>query len=456
MRWTPNAASATSSPSGWATFSAEDRPGVGGVDGQAAAEEGGGIEVAEDQVRVGEGRFVAAGPVADRPGHRPRASGADVQRARRIDPDQAAATRADLGDVEGRDAQDVAGPAVQPIADVQAGAHLVLGNVAWRAAFDERGLRGRATHVQGDRVGKVDAGSELLGSDDSGGRPGLDDLDRPPGRRARRHHAAVRLHHQDRRAHAQRRQARFELGQVAADDRLDVGVDDSRAGAFVLANLRQNLRGERKGKVRGQFGDDLGQSPLVGRIRVAVDERDREGANPLGEQKSDAFARRRFVQRLDLLSPRVQPLRDLDAPASLDERAGLAPGQVVQAGIAQSADLQGVPKAPSGEEAGRRAAVFENRVGGNGRSVDDLPRGGGIDAGLREQRRDALTNRLAVVLGSRRDLPRRDAACRVEKDQIRKGAPDVHADPNRSAGWGHKGSSPCYYCGGSIPIDSRG
>ena len=57
-------------------------------------------EVAEHQVGVGDRRFGAAPAVARRPGDRPRRAGTDAEGAARVDPRDAPAARADLGQVD--------------------------------------------------------------------------------------------------------------------------------------------------------------------------------------------------------------------------------------------------------------------------------------------------------------------------------------------------------------------
>ena len=106
----------------------------------------------------------------------------------------------------------------------------------------------------------------------------------------RRHDAAVGLHHEHRRVHADRRQACAPGSQVAADHRLHIRVDDGRAGAFVLADLGQDLRGERDRKLRGQTRHDLAHAHFVNRIRITVQQADRERFDAFGKQRWIASA----------------------------------------------------------------------------------------------------------------------------------------------------------------------
>ena len=72
------------------------------VEPHLAAEEIVGVEVAEQQVGIGDRRRRAACPVAGRPGIGARAVGTDAQQAQRVDPGDAAAAGTDLDEVDRR------------------------------------------------------------------------------------------------------------------------------------------------------------------------------------------------------------------------------------------------------------------------------------------------------------------------------------------------------------------
>src|SRR5215475_6922979 len=84
-RWMPQAAAVTSSPSGCAT-----------VEAHAAAEEELGVEIAEQQVGVGDGGLAAPEVVAGGPGIGARAVGADLQQAHAVHARNRAAAGSDL------------------------------------------------------------------------------------------------------------------------------------------------------------------------------------------------------------------------------------------------------------------------------------------------------------------------------------------------------------------------
>src|SRR6185295_15846020 len=84
------------------------------------------IQVAEHRAGIGERRLASAEAVADRAGTRAGAARADAQRAAAVDPDDAAAAGADLGDIDGRRAQHVAAAARHAAGTREAGADLVF------------------------------------------------------------------------------------------------------------------------------------------------------------------------------------------------------------------------------------------------------------------------------------------------------------------------------------------
>ncbi len=134
------------------------------IEPHASAEEVQGIEAPQHQVRVGDGRSRAAARVARGAGLRARALRADAQRAGRVHRGDAAAARPDLGDVDHRDLDR---QRLRVAADQGRAARQRL------AAVDHAGLRGRAAHVEGDRVFEPERPAERAGADDPRGGAGL-------------------------------------------------------------------------------------------------------------------------------------------------------------------------------------------------------------------------------------------------------------------------------------------
>ena len=117
------------------------------VDRHAAARKCRGIEITQNHIGVGYGRLTTDA-VTGRPGHRARAFRADLHGARLVEPDDAAAARAHLRDIDHRKLERIAAAAAECIVRREAAADLVFVGPQHDAAFDQRRLSGRAAHVE--------------------------------------------------------------------------------------------------------------------------------------------------------------------------------------------------------------------------------------------------------------------------------------------------------------------
>ena len=77
------------------------------------------------------------------------------------------------------------------------------------------------------------------------------------------------------------------------------------------------------------------------------------------------------VERGVDLSVMGDALRDLAAQVARDQRLRLFPGEIVEARDADAAQFQDIAEARGGEQAGARAAAFDDGVGGDGGAVHD-------------------------------------------------------------------------------------
>ena len=144
--------------------SARDRAGRGvDVEVELAAEEGIGAEPAEHEVRVGDGRLLAAAAVGGRSGLGAGADRADAQRAAGVDPGDGAATGADLGQLDDRRANGIARPARRARAWLRDRPDVVLLGDLRRPAADQADLGGGAAHVERDGVGQAEVRGEVAG-----------------------------------------------------------------------------------------------------------------------------------------------------------------------------------------------------------------------------------------------------------------------------------------------------
>src|SRR5690554_6091387 len=102
--------------------------------------------MAQEQVRVGDGRLTAAGAVAGWPGVGSGAAGPDLQQPRRVGAHDAAAAGADLEQLDRLDREREAASRHEP-AFVR---HLEVPAYVGDAVRDHADLRGRPAHVEAD------------------------------------------------------------------------------------------------------------------------------------------------------------------------------------------------------------------------------------------------------------------------------------------------------------------
>jgi len=213
-----------------------------------------------------------------------------------------------------------------------------------------------------------------------------------------------------------------------AHDRPDVGVDHRGAGALVLPDLRQDVRGQAEVGVSIQLlAQHLRRAPLVRRIGIGVQQADRDRFDALLPQPLGDLARLGFVERLLHLTTRAEPLGEFVAQAPWHQRRRLLVLQVVHHGDAQPPHLEHVAKAFGGDQRRLRALVLEDGVrrdrGGMHHRLDVSRRDAVRLAQLSDRRQDGA----AVVVRRGRNLQRTHRATAAH-DDVGEGAADVAAE----------------------------
>src|SRR5579884_376991 len=229
------------------------------VEVHLAAQETAGVDATQDDVSVSNGWLRAAPAVADGARLAAGALGADFQRADLVDPGDAAAASPDLDHVHHRQHHRVAAGVAADVVTLRDLRLVVL---------DQAGLGCGAAHVEGDHVLIAELLSYLGRGDNAANRARFHHRHGDGPGHLRRHHAPVGLHDQQPPGEAHRLQDALQLLQVAADLRPDVGVEDGRRGALVLAVLAQHLVRERAVDVGRLLGQDRAHLALVLWIRV--------------------------------------------------------------------------------------------------------------------------------------------------------------------------------------------
>ena len=140
--------------------------------------------------------------------------------------------------------------------------------------------------------------------------------------------------------------------------------------AFELADLREDLRRDRHGVVGPHRPQHACGGLLVRRVRVAVQERDRDRDGAAVQQ---ALRCGSDLAGIDLCEHRPvgqRALGDADPQVARRHRHEVAP-QTPRRGPVATAHLEHVGEAVGGDDAGARTAAFEQRVGADGRAVHD-------------------------------------------------------------------------------------
>ena len=199
-----------------------------------ATEKALGREPAEDNVRIRDRRFAAAASVARRPGFRAGAARTDVQTAAFIEPRDAAAAGAHFDDVENGNTHR------EPFV---VAADEVIRRQARLAAPNDAGFGGRSAHIERDRGVEIEQFAERHRADHAPGRSRFHHLNALAPRHVDVGQAAVGLHDHEIAAKFVIAQPSFEITQVLAYFRSDVGVGRDSRSAFVFAIFARQLVG---------------------------------------------------------------------------------------------------------------------------------------------------------------------------------------------------------------------
>ena len=373
---------------------------------------------------VGDRRLGAALAVAERAGVGAGRLRPHLERALGRDPGDGAATGAHRDDVDHRDLARV-------------GADGPLGGERRLAVEHHRHVGRGAAPVTGEHPVEAGPPGDERRPQRPGGRPGQHRRDRLVHHLVGREHAAVGLHdvEGDRAPAGEPVEAGVDVGDVAADVRLDRGVDEGGHRALVLAVLAQHLGADRHDGLRVLSAQHLAHGELVRVVRVRVQETDPEGRDaPVAEPARGGHGIR-LVERAQLVALEVHPAADGAHVVGGDDARRLDPevGVAVAVGHRLPRDLEHELVALGGDEAEPFDLALEQLVRGDGRAVAD---GGDVVARGAQHAEDLLdagdepvgrVGRRARRLGGD-EL----AGVLVEGHDVGEGAPGVDAHPDAS------------------------
>jgi hypothetical protein len=375
--------------------------GRGRIEVQASVGEALRRKAAEHEMRIGYGGMRAAAAVTRRARTCAGTLRAHVQTARFVDPGDAAAARADFLDVEHRNTNR---QAFVVAADEEIGRE-VRDPILQHARF-----RGRPAHVEADEILRVEPRGEHARTDDAGGRPRLEHLDALRLRRRNVAQAAARLHDQQLARERAGAQSLVEILDIPAHARADVGVRHGRGRAFVFAIFARDVVRGRDEQLRIGGEQDLAHPVLVIDVRVRVQKDDRNRLDTGGDEVDGQRRRTGLIERLPDRTVVQHALGHLEHAVAGDQRHVFAEEQIERIGPVDAPDFVDVAEPFGRDQRGLRALAFEDRIDGDGRTVDDELRRRRRRPRALDRGEDAVgeifrrTQRFAERHGARRDV----------------------------------------------------
>ena len=240
--------------------------------------------------------------------------------------------------------------------------------------------------------------------------------------RCGRHHPTVGLHDEQPARGAVTAQARLQPGQVAADGRLDVGVDRGGTGALELPKHGEYLGRGGDVEVRPALFQDGFGLQLVGRVGVGVHKADDDGRHSFSGQPLTHGDDLGLGQGREDRAFGGDTLGDLAPQVPRDQRF-VGAGQAVEVRPVAAPQLEDVPETARGDQPTAAAPALQDGVGRNGRAVGrqrDVPVGSPEHIEGRDQS-------ARLIAGSGRNF--RDvqlATLLIERQDIGERPPDVY------------------------------
>ena len=298
------------------------------------------------------------------------------------------------------------------------------------AAPDERHIRAGAAHVDGQQV--VDPGGPTqpgrpLGA---GGRARKREMHGAARGLFRRAGAAIRLHHQQRRLDAAVGQAGGKPPDIVPDHRLHRGVQRGCHRALIFPKDRKDIDGKRDFDIREAGTEDLAGPALMVPVGVGVQQDHGDRIETGGADGFRGRLDRGLVQRRGLRSVDADTARHLEDVPGLHRAFRLDPGE--QVGGARDfgpADFQHMAEAPCRDKAGTGALALQDRIGDDGRAVQDggdFRRPGPGQVKHLVHAAEEAVGRGARHRGRLGDMQR--AARAVRQDDVGEGAADIEAE----------------------------
>src|SRR5216684_2301875 len=401
------------------------------VDPHRAAGDRLGIHIAVHDVGVGHGRPFAAARIAYGPRLGARAMRPNSQRPAVVYPRDASAARANLDDVQRRNAQRMSALVKLMRADIGRRPDFTGRLLCRKPGLYQARLRRRPSHIERQHLVQFAFLGEPRRSQHTGRGTRLDHEGGFRSRRLRRHDPAVRLHNEQ--PVAVGRKMTLKLVEIATNYRDQRGVDDGRARALVLADLRIDIGRQANYELRPEFRpDQFRQVAFMLRIQIRVQQAYRNGLDTLPGKLANRTARIFDVKRRVNRSIAQDSLGHLESQAPRHQGTASKPVGILNIRAPFAAHLQIVAEAARRDVTGWSCSAFYYRVRRDRRSMYEI---------IYMRRRSRLTNAfdyvLAHVLEQGKHLYRVNFSVVPENDHVGKGAADIkphtHFSPFRAA-----------------------
>ena len=374
------------------------------------------IQLAQDDVGVGDTGILTAPHVAGGAGGGACALGAHFQGAALIDFGNGTAAGADRDNVDHGDAGGIS-------------LHLPLVGYLGSEILNEGDVRAGAAHVKGDDFVRAALTADKGGGDDAGRGPGHGGLDGAVHRLLDGDNGAVGLgdigFHPDTNA----LHGIPEIIYVLFHHRAQVAVEHGGAHAAVLPELGYQLAGDGDIGLWKFFLDDLLDTQLMDGVDKGKQGAHRNGSDLLFLQVAHHLPSLLLVQRGVDGSVIPDALRHSAVEAGGNQREGLLRLKVIQGGAALVTDLHQILKALGGDQAHAGALFFNQGVGSHCGAMGQIADGGRLRLFDCQYRQNSLDNGPGGIRGGRAVLVVEQlSALLVKNGEVCKGSADVHAD----------------------------
>jgi hypothetical protein len=216
---------------------------------------------------------------------------------------------------------------------------------------------------------------------------------------------------------------RLQPGDIAPDERHEIGRHGCGRGALILSKGRQNLARQHDGKLGIAALQKVVHPPFVVGIAIGVQQANGHRLRALAlHQVLHRGKEVPFVEGHDNLAARADPFGDFHRHVQRDDGRGLFAGECIDVGSQLALQHQQVPEAARDKQHGAAALALDHGIGGHGGAVAQLRDTGGA---LSRRILEALDDAARGVAGGRGDLVGADMPVGIGPDEIGEGAADL-------------------------------